>query len=86
MLKQSVFDKEIGVLKSPSFTICTKTSCFTNLNSGPVVINMQEAASLADPNATENEKWLKLRPESGLDRLVCATCVDVLVNSIVFVN
>jgi hypothetical protein len=28
ILKQRVFYNEIGVLKSPSFTICTRTSCF----------------------------------------------------------
>ena len=39
-----MFYKEIGVLESPSFKIYTRTSCFTNLNSGPVftkVITMQ---------------------------------------------
>ena len=38
--KTKFFYKEIGVLKSPSFTICTRTSCFTNLNSGPVFIKL----------------------------------------------
>jgi hypothetical protein len=41
ILKQRVLYKEIGVLKSPSFTVCTRTSCFTNLNSGPVFINVR---------------------------------------------
>jgi len=40
MLKQKVFYKGIGILKSPRFTICTRTSCFTNFNSGPDAIKM----------------------------------------------
>jgi hypothetical protein len=49
-----VFYKEIGVLKSPSFKICTRTSCFTNLNSGPVFIkiNGQVAIRVAVPDQT----------------------------------
>ena len=34
IVKQRVFYKEIGILKSPSFIVCTRTSCFTNQHSG----------------------------------------------------
>ena len=40
ILKQRASCEEIGVLKSPSFTICTRTSYFTNLNSGTDTIDM----------------------------------------------